>query len=136
MIQNLYFYPDMAMVKPLDFWEDLYGIDNYFNEWKSKNLININNLDIYNIQEYKKCLINAVEGCYRIIINNNQIINLFYIPFWVFNKLSIDFPYIYNKWYLDFSIVLILLKLIHGYSIPEIGYNGNIRKEGKIIKIL
>jgi len=62
MTQDLYFYSDMAMVKSLDFWKNLYGTDNYFNEWKSKNLININNLDIYNIQKYKKYPISAVEG--------------------------------------------------------------------------
>jgi len=136
MTQDLYFYPDMAMVKSLDFWKNLYGTDNYFNKWKSKNLININNLDIYNIQEYKKCPISAVEGCYRVITNNNQIINLSYIPFWVFDKLFVEFPYIYNRWYLDFPTALVLLKLLHGYSIPEIEYKGNIRKEGRIIRIL
>jgi len=136
MVQDLYFYPNMAMVKSLDFWENLYGIDNYFNKWKLKNLININNLDIYNIQEYKKCPISAVESCYRVITNNNQIINLSYIPFWVFDKLFVEFPYIYNRWYLDFPTALVLLKLLHGYSIPEIRYKGNIKKEGRIIRIL
>ena len=135
---ELYFYPDMAKVTTLKVWRNIYSDDGYFDEWKSKYLIDVNKLaDMCDIQDTLRCPIKAVEGCYRVTnINNVQIIDFSSISGWVFEKLSAYFPYINNRWYLDFPTAIVLLKLLYGHSIPEIEYNGNDRKEGRIIRIL
>lgn len=142
-LQKLYLNTNNYIVSNIDDLRYMYDCcihQGQFDEWKSKYVIDVDNLpNIYTLESLTKSPIRDITGYYKvkkIIDDNIYFPHILQIVLEKIAKYNTIFSEICTDDYVNFPSAIAIIKIIRGHTIPEIGYLGhNFKKwDGIIIK--